>query len=106
MTGINQEPALRRLNLALLSEVRTDKRDMTLRQLAALVSLATEGPQTVRGLAALLNTPRGAITRAGDTLEARGLARRQPEIGDKRGCVLAITAAGRKHVARLETALS
>lgn len=57
--------------------VAEDGPDLSLRQLAVLLILATEaGPHTVRGLAARLKVQKPAITRAMDRLAQLGFAER------------------------------
>lgn len=62
---------------AVLHLVAEDGPDLSLRQLAMLLILATEpGPHTVRGLAARLKVKKPAITRGMDRLAELGLAER------------------------------
>ena len=70
--------------------------DLTCRQLAVLLVCSLEdSPQTVRGLARLLRTPKPAITRAIDRLEKFGLAKRAPDKRDRRSVLISPTEAGR-----------
>ena len=59
--------------------------DLTGRQFALLLAIfMREGPHTVRDLAAALDLPKPAVTRALDVLERHGLVRRKRDQKDKR----------------------
>ena len=60
----------------LVRGVAADQPDLTMRQLAVLLTVyITAPPHTVRGLAANLNISKPAVTRALDRLSDLGLAR-------------------------------
>lgn len=77
------------------SLVRRDGPDLSARQLGVLLTVYLgEGPHTVRGLAASLNTSRPAITRALDRLEEFKLARRKIDPKDRRSVLVQRTDRG------------
>ncbi|MFC4168414.1 MarR family winged helix-turn-helix transcriptional regulator [Teichococcus aestuarii] len=81
--------------------------DMTQRQLALLLHLATmEGPHTVRGLADALRLSKPAICRAVDVLSEAALVERKPDLRDRRSVLLALTSTGRGAVHALAYQLS
>jgi DNA-binding MarR family transcriptional regulator len=80
-----------------LKIVRADDRDLSLRQLAVLLTCqSTNQPPTVRGLAEHFGIPKPAITRAVDRLEKVGLAERRDDPDDGRSVLVASTAAGQR----------
>lgn len=80
-----------------------DMPDLSARQLAVLLTVyTTEGPHTVRGLAAALNVSKPAITRALNRLETLRIARRQVEPLDRRSIVVLRTREGFDLLARLK----
>ncbi|MBL6459528.1 MarR family transcriptional regulator [Belnapia sp. T6] len=73
----------------MLSEVRLDQPDLSLRQLAVLlVVYQVDELQTVRGLAAQLNVARSIISRALDRLGDFELVARQIDPGDSRSIIV------------------
>jgi DNA-binding MarR family transcriptional regulator len=95
------------LRETILSTVRRDSADLTARQYAVfLTSYLTEGPHTVRGLAAELNVNKPAITRALDRLGELGLASRTADPFDRRSVHVQQTLAGRTYLRELTTAMS
>ena len=60
-----------------------------------------DAPQTVRGMAAVLDINKPAVTRALDALEDAGFYQRRRDPADKRSVLVSQTAAGRKFVERL-----
>lgn len=91
----------------LVREVSPLPADMTQRQLAVLLHLATvEGPHTIRGLAAALRLSKPAICRAVDVLAEAALVERQPDLRDRRSVLLALTSTGRGAVRALAYQLS
>ncbi len=81
--------------------VRRDGADLSARQLAVLLTVyLTEGPHTVRGLAATLNVSKPAITRALDRLGALDLARRKTGSGRPSVCAGAAHGEGGRFPAR------
>jgi DNA-binding MarR family transcriptional regulator len=99
-------PALRRFTATILSGVRSDEPDLTQRQLAILLIVYQETePQTVRGLARLLNVSKPAISRALDRLHVFDLARRKPDPLDRRSVDVERTEKGIAYVQRISEAL-
>lgn len=85
----------------IISLVRDDGRDLSLRQLAVLaVCIDAKQPQTVRGLAKHLGIAKPAVTRAADRLEAAKFVRRKPDPGDRRSVLIVPSPAGRRFHAR------
>jgi len=84
------------------SEVRDDAPDLTLRQMAILLSIYLEPPpHTVRGLAAKLNVSKPVITRALDSMGSRKLVTRHRDPRDKRNVVISRTVEGSLYLERL-----
>jgi DNA-binding MarR family transcriptional regulator len=71
--------------------VRRDGPDLSARQLGVFL---TDGPHTVRGLAAELNVSKPAITRALDRLGELDLARRKVDPMDRRSVIVQRTLKG------------
>lgn len=95
------------LRETILSTVRRDSADLTARQHAVfLTSYLTDGPHTVRGLAAELNVSKPVITRALDRLGELNLARRTTDPLDRRSVNVQQTPAGRIYLRDLVTAMS
>jgi DNA-binding MarR family transcriptional regulator len=70
---------------ALIAGVRGGGPDLSARQLSVLLTVyMTPPPHTVRGLAALLDVSKPAITRALDRLGMLGLSRRKRDEADRR----------------------
>lgn len=87
---------------ALLNTVRADEPDLTMRQVAVLTSVyMTDGPHTVRGLAAELNVSKPVITRALDSLGAQGLLKRRRDEADKRSVLVERTVKGAVYLSEL-----
>ena len=75
--------------------VRRDGPDLSARQLGVFLTVyLTEGPHTVRGLAAELNVSKPAITRALDRLGELDLARRKVDPADRRSVIVQQTTKG------------
>lgn len=75
--------------------VRRDGPDLSARQLGVFLTVyLTEGPHTVRGLAAELNVSKPAITRALDRLGELDLARRKVDPMDRRSILVQRTLKG------------
>ena len=78
-----------------VSSVRAHGPDLTARQLAlVLMVYMTPAPHTVRGLAALLNISKPAITRALDRLGKLGIVRRKIDESDRRSILVQRTVKG------------
>ncbi len=75
--------------------VRRDGPDLSARQLGVFLTVyLTEGPHTVRGLAAELDVSKPAITRALDRLGELDLARRKVDPSDRRSVIVQQTSKG------------
>ena len=75
--------------------VRDRAPDLSLRQLAVLLTVYLESPpHTVRGLAALLRISKPAVTRALDRLGMLGLAKRRRDEQDRRSVLVQRTVRG------------
>ncbi|MBR0671394.1 MarR family transcriptional regulator [Neoroseomonas soli] len=83
------------LRETIVALVRGDGPDLSARQLAVLLTVyLSEGPHTVRGLAADLNVSKPAITRALDRLGELDLARRKVDPADRRSVLVQRTTKG------------
>ena len=92
---LNQDDALALWRDALSASVRGDGPDLSVRQMAILLTVYTQTPpHTVRGLAELLNVSKPAITRAVDRLSEFGLLRRKTDENDRRSILLQRTVRG------------
>jgi DNA-binding MarR family transcriptional regulator len=79
----------------LIGYVQSARPDLTNRQMALLlVVYLTDGPHTVRGLAAKLKVSKPVVTRALNTLGALGYLRRQKDESDLRNIFVERTAQG------------
>ncbi len=75
--------------------VRRDGPDLSARQLGVFLTVyLTDGPHTVRGLAAELNVSKPAITRALDRLGRLGYIRRKRDPDDRRNVLVQRTVKG------------
>lgn len=91
----------------ILSEVRLDQPDLTLRQLAIVLTIyQTTEPQTVRGLAKTLNISRPVVTRGLDRLSEHDLTRRKIDPLDRRSVLVMRTLAGTAMMRRLTDAIA
>jgi DNA-binding MarR family transcriptional regulator len=75
--------------------------EVSLPQLRVLVILASEGPQSLNGVARSLDIHPSNATRACDKLVASGLIRRDEDNADRRLIQLSLTAPGEELVARV-----
>ena len=83
------------LRETIVALVRRDGHDLSARQLAVFLTVyMSEGPHTVRGLAATLNVSKPAITRALDRLGELDLARRKTDPQDRRSVLVQRTVKG------------
>ena len=104
--ALRQSQSLKLLQQFALSEVRDDAPDLTLRQMAILLTIYLEPPpHTVRGLAAKLNVSKPVITRALDTMGALKLVSRHRDELDKRNVLIRRTVEGALYVERLGDAI-
>ncbi len=79
----------------LTAYVRSDRPDLTNRQMAILLHVyLVPGPHTVRGLAAQLNVSKPVVTRALNTLGALGYVRRKKDSSDLRSVLVEQTPEG------------
>ena len=84
-----------------LAEVRNDVPDLTMRQIAILLTVYLDPPpHTVRGLAAHLGVTKPVITRALDTMGRMGLVSRHRDETDRRNVLIKRTVAGALYVER------
>ncbi|HET9149222.1 MAG TPA: MarR family transcriptional regulator [Alphaproteobacteria bacterium] len=80
---------------ASVDAVRTGRPDLTMRQMALLLTVYMKAPpHTVRGLAAALNVSKPAVVRALDRLEELGFARREEDPEDGRNVLVNRTVQG------------
>lgn len=102
MVSLSASQALGLWRDVCMVQVQDDGPDLTLRQMAILLSVYLEPPpHTVRGLAARLDVGKPVITRALDAMSARGLVSRQRDERDRRNVLVRRTVAGALHVERL-----
>ena len=82
--------------------VRDGEQDLTLRQMAVLLTVYLEPPpHTVRGLAQKLGVTKPVVTRALDTMGNLGLVTRRRDDADRRNVLVQRTVAGALAVERL-----
>ena len=94
--------ALRLWQQVMLSQVRDDAPDLTMRQTAILFTIYLDPPpHTVRGLAARLNVTKPVITRALDTMGRHGLVSRKRDPDDRRNVLVQRTVNGALYLERL-----
>ncbi len=94
--------ALRLWQQISLSEVRDDAPDLSMRQMAILLTIYLDPPpHTVRGLAARLKVTKPVITRALDTMGALKLVSRHRDELDRRNVLIRRTVEGALYVERL-----
>ncbi|RZA26506.1 MAG: MarR family transcriptional regulator [Proteobacteria bacterium] len=92
---------------AVLSEVRSDQPDLTLRQLAVMLTVyGTDEPQTVRGLAKHLNIGKPPVTRVLNVLGDLDLGQRVIDRLDRRSVNVGQTEAGAAMMQRLAGAMA
>lgn len=102
-----QDHLLHVLRGATVSMVRSDAPDLSARQLGVFLTVyLTEGPHTVRGLAAQLNVSKPAITRALDRLGDLDVGRRKVDPMDRRSVLVMQTLRGKQHLKLLAKALA
>ncbi len=87
--------ALRLWHTVSLSSVRDDAHDLTLRQVAILLTIYLEPPpHTIRDLARKLGVTKPVITRALDTMGTWGLVERHRDERDRRNVLVKRTVSG------------
>ena len=98
--------ALRLWQQVMLSEVRDDAPDLTMRQTAILLTIYLDPPpHTVRALAARLGVTKPVITRALDTMGALKLVSRHRDELDRRNVLVKRTVEGALYVERIGDAI-
>jgi DNA-binding MarR family transcriptional regulator len=101
------EQLLSVLRETIVALVRRDGPDLSARQLGVFLTVyLTEGPHTVRGLAAELNVSKPAITRALDRLGELDLARRKVDPMDRRSVIVQQTLKGSAFLRELRRIMS
>jgi DNA-binding MarR family transcriptional regulator len=99
---LNHDDALALWHEVLVRSVRTGGPDLSQRQLAILLAVYLRPPpHTVRGLAALLDISKPAVTRALDTMSGLGLLKRKRDERDRRNVLVQRTPGGDAFLARL-----
>lgn len=89
-----------------LSQVRDNAPDLSMRQVAILLTIYLERPpHTVRGLAAKLNVSKPVITRALDTMGGLKLVSRHRDEQDRRNVLVKRTVEGALYVERFGDAI-
>lgn len=84
-----------------VAEVQAGVHDLTMRQMAILLTIYLDTPpHTVRGLADKLNVTKPVITRALDTMGALDLVSRHRDDSDRRNVLIKRTVAGALFVER------
>jgi DNA-binding MarR family transcriptional regulator len=105
-TPAPQDDLLHILRAAVVNEVRAEDTDLSLRQMAVLLTVhLTDEPQTMRGLAAHLDVARSVITRALDRLGDLDLVRRKVDPADRRSVIARRTPNGTAMMKRLMAAM-
>ena len=93
--------AMRLWQQVMLSQVRDDAPDLTMRQTAILFTIYLDPPpHTVRGLAARLGVSKPVISRALDTMGAMKLVTRRRDEQDRRNVLVRRTVEGALYVER------
>ena len=87
--------------------VLDDIKDLTLRQMAILLSVYLEPPpHSVRGLASKLNVTKPVITRALDSMGQLGLISRRRDPHDKRNVIISRTIEGSLYLEKFADIIS
>ena len=97
------DPMLHTLMGMLVASVASDGPDLTARQLAVFLKVYLEPniDHTVRGLAAVLNVSKPAITRALDRLAEFDFTKRETDPNDRRSVIARRTPAGSAYLRTL-----
>lgn len=91
------------LRYTVVEMVRRDGTDLSARQMAVfLTCYLNEGSQTVRGLSAILNVSKPAITRALDRLGELDLIRRKFDPMDRRSVLVQRTLKGNAYLSEIQ----
>ena len=100
--NLNTDTALHLWQTVLVNTVRDDRPDLSMRQMALLLTVyTTPPPHTVRGLAKTLNISKPAVTRALDRLCGIDLARRKRDDADRRNVLIQRTVKGSVYLTEL-----
>ncbi|WP_017931938.1 MarR family transcriptional regulator [Robiginitomaculum antarcticum] len=100
-SGLKRGDALRLWYDVMLDTVRSERPDLTARQMSLMLTVYIQpGPHTVRSLAAHLDVTKAVISRALDTLGGYGFISRAPDPSDKRSILIKRTARGSTHLIR------
>ncbi len=100
--NLNTDTALHLWQTVLVNTVRDDRPDLSMRQMALLLTVyTTSPPHTVRGLAKTLNISKPAVTRALDRLCGIDLARRKRDDTDRRNVLIQRTVKGSVYLTEL-----
>ncbi|MBX3582986.1 MAG: winged helix-turn-helix transcriptional regulator [Rhizobiaceae bacterium] len=98
--------ALRLWQQVCLSDVRDEAPDLTVRQMAILLTIYLDPPpHTVRGLAGKLGVTKPVITRALDTMGTMKLVSRHRDEKDRRNVLIRRTVEGALYVERFGDAI-
>ncbi|HEX9647624.1 MAG TPA: MarR family transcriptional regulator [Alphaproteobacteria bacterium] len=104
---LTSDDALRLWRTAIVDLVRADRPDLSMRQMAILVTVYTAPPpHTVRGLARRLNIAKPAVTRALDRLCRLELVQRRRDDRDRRNVLVQRTVAGTMYLSDLADMLT
>lgn len=99
---LTHQDALALWHEVLVRSVRAGGPDLSQRQMAILLSVYLRPPpHTVRGLAALLDISKPAVTRALDTMSGLGLVKRKRDERDRRNVLVQRTPGGEAFLARM-----
>lgn len=99
--SLRPSQSLRLWQKVTLAEVRAASHDLTMRQMAILLTVYLDPPpHTVRALAAKLAVTKPVITRALDTMGAMGLVSRHRDEKDRRNVLVRRTVEGALFVER------
>lgn len=102
MRPMQSDQALNLWRLAALAQVRGDDPDLTVRQMAILLTVYFDSPpHTVRGLAQHLDVTKPVITRALDAMGQLGLVSRRRDERDRRNVLIQRTVGGSLYLERL-----
>ncbi|NND48852.1 MAG: winged helix-turn-helix transcriptional regulator [Rhizobiales bacterium] len=100
--GLSTHDALGFWQATCIDLVRDDDVDLSLRQMAILLTIYLETPpHTVRGLAAKLGVTKPVVTRALNALGARQLVERRRDTTDRRNVLVQRTLQGALYLDRL-----
>ena len=102
MLNLRPGQALTLWQRAMLAHARGEDPDLTVRQMAILLTIYLDPPpHTVRGLAAHLGVTKPVITRALDTMGTMGFVRRRRDERDRRNVLIQRTVKGSEYLERL-----